>query len=81
MLSLFRPKGNLWQSIFIEAIFFCKREIYTIRNRIILYKNVDYKISINVSETFEVYVIPAGIYLLKVNTLVTLEQGVRTVQS
>ena len=50
-----------------------------------LYKKVDDKakpVSITVSETFWIYnVIPAGIYLLKVNNLVTLEQGVRTVQS
>ena len=60
-------------------MFFCKSETHTIRNRILLYKDVDDKtnpVSINVFEMFWIYVI-----LLKVSNLVTLDQGVRTIQS
>ena len=49
-----------------------------------LYKDVDDKtkpVSINLSEMFWIYLIPVGIYVLKLNNLVTLEQGVRTIQS
>ena len=53
-------------------MFLIKSEIHIIRNRIILYKDVDDKTKA------VIFVIPADIYLLKVNNLVTLEQGVRT---
>ena len=38
-------------------------------------------VSISMFEMSWIYVIPAGIYLLKVRNLVTLEQGVGTIQS